>query len=228
MPREYAIGMRITRKMVADDLTGIMRGDRFRAMARSGVVTRQEHATRLLEMLGTNDTYFYTRSEALPLASAFHTTRTPGVSTLTGFSNLTAAKLSQVAVRAALIQARKFASDRGKRSNIVMDELYVPIDLWPVAQEIMQTPTQLDSANNNINPERGKLKIVPIPLWSTTTNWGIGNARLRKENVYWIEREEPEYGKISDFDTFQMKWRGYQRHGTLVRDWRWALWSILS
>src|SRR5437773_11223781 len=36
VPREYAIGMRITRKMVADDLTGIMRGDRFRAMAHSG------------------------------------------------------------------------------------------------------------------------------------------------------------------------------------------------
>src|SRR5207247_2579208 len=183
---------------------------------------RQEHGTRLFEMLSVNDTYFYTRSEALALASASHTTRTPGVSTTSGFSNYLASSLSQVAVRAAMIQGRKIASDRGKRGNIIMDELYVPIDLWPRAQEIMQTDKQLDSVNNNINPEKGKLKIHVIPLWSTTTNWGIGNARMRKQNVYWIEREAPEDGKIQDFDTFQMKWRGYQRHGTVCRNWRWG------
>jgi hypothetical protein len=205
-----------------------MRGDRFRSMARSGVVTRQEHATRLFENLNLNDTYFYTRSEGLPLASASHTTRTPGVSTASGFSNLLASKLSQVSVRAAMIQHRKVASDRGKRSNIIADEIYVPIDLAPVAEEIFGTPKQLDSGNNNINPEKGKLTIHVIPLWSSTVNWGIGNSRLRKQNVYWIEREAPDYGRISDFDTFQMKWRGYQRHGTMVRDWRWGVWSILA
>src|SRR5215510_9130255 len=50
--REYATGTIVTRRMVDYDLSGVLDGARFRPMVRAGLVTQQEHATRLFENMG--------------------------------------------------------------------------------------------------------------------------------------------------------------------------------
>lgn len=226
--REFAQGQRWERTLIDDDLTGIMRGDRYRKMVRSGTVTRQQHGARLFNFAASNDVYFYTRSEGVPLASNSHTTRTPNVSTATGFDNLTTAALSPTAYRAARIQMRHFANDQGHITNTMGDTLIVPIDMEPRAMEILQSTQSPDTANNAINPERGTAKIQVCLYWTDVNDWALCNSRMMKENCIWYNRVAPEYRQIMDFDTIQLKASGYMRYSMGVFDWRWLLYASVS
>ena len=226
--REFAQGLRWERTLIDDDLTGIMRGDRYKKMVRAGIITRQQHAARLFNFAAANDTFFYTRSEGVPLASNSHTTRTPNVSTAVGFDNLATAALSPTSYRAMRIQMRHFANDQGHLANIMSDTLIVPIDLEPRAQEILQTTLQVDSANNNINPERGTAKIAVCLYWNDVNNFALVNSRMMKENCIWYNRVQPEYRQIMDFDTIQLKASGYTRYSFGAMDWRFMCFADVS
>jgi len=226
--REFAQALRWTRQMVDDDLTGIMRGDRYRRMVRSGLFTRQQHAARLFNFATSNDTYFYTRSEGVPLASASHTTRTPGVSTASGFSNLSTQALTQVAYRTARITMRRTRNDQGQITNVMANCLFVPIDLEPKAREIIETDRQPESANNAVNPEYNTATIVVLIHWNDTNDWAICNKEMMHENCIWFNRVNPEYQQIVDFETKQLKSSGYGRWGSMVMDWRWLHFSSVS
>lgn len=223
-PREYATMTVVTRRLIHDDFFAVFNdGMRFRPMVRAGVVTRQEHATRLFEMINVVDTHFYVRSDGLPIASASHTYRTAGAPT---WSNTTAATLNPVSLRAALIAGRKIPSDQNKRSGITYDEIFLCVDLVPVYNEIANTPRGLDIPGLNENQEAsartGINRVVALPYWTSTTGWVLSNSRLRRENVKWKDSEEPDYGRITEFDTLQVKSRGYMRYGTHVRSPHWA------
>ena len=221
--REYAVGMRITQRMLEDDLSGVWDGDMFEPMARSGLYTRQQHAVRVLQFATSNDQTFYVRSEGVALASNSHLSRTPNVLTTTGFDNLATAALSPTSYRANRIQQRQFRNDRAQIANIISDELWVPIDLEPRAQEILYSDRHPDSAENRINPEsttRMPTQIKVAIHWTDTNDWCLMNSVLRKRNQVWWERIRPQYRTIGDFDTFQVKVGGRGRWGTMVLDWR--------
>lgn len=231
-PREYATMTIVTRRMVDDDLSGVLNGVRFRPMVRASLVTQQKHATRMFEMLGSVDSYWSIFSEGVAIASTAHTTRTPNVSTTTGFSNLTTAPLSPTALRAALIAGRKIKNDQGDRADISYDELFVPVDLVPRANEILRTIAGLDTPYGNENQESsarsGVQKVIGLPYWSSATNWALSNSMLREDMCLWIDRVEPEYGRITEFDTLQIKSRGYMRYGVATRGWRQFYCGVVS
>jgi hypothetical protein len=226
--RQFTQGLRWTRDMIDDDLTGIMRGDRYRKMVRACLITRQVHGARLWNFAASNDLYFYVRSEAVPLASTAHTTRSDNVSTAVGFSNLTTSELSPVSYRAARQAMRRFANDRGYIANIIPDKLIVPIELEQRAMEIQASPGDPDSARRAMNPEAGTASIE-IPLyWSDSNNWALVNSGLQKENCVWFDRIKPNYTSIVDFETFQLKASGYGRWSFMVLDWRWLYYASVS
>lgn len=225
---EFAIGMLITRRMFDDDLTGLMRGDKFKKMVRSNILTRQTDAARFLNFATSNDQYFYVRSEGVPLASASHTTRSPNVSTATGFSNLITSALSPTSYRAARIQFRKFKNDRGDPTNYEGDMLVVPLDLGPRANEIVGTDKSVDTNFNNVNPEYRSAKVVEWNQFQSTSNWALINTSAMKENLIWWNRIMPDYESIKDFETKQLKWSGYQRYSTMILDWRWIIFASVS
>lgn len=226
--REFNQALRWTRRMMDDDLTGIMRGDNYRKMVRSGLVTRQVHAARLWNFAASNDTFFYVRSEGVPLASDNHTTRTPNVSTTNGFDNLTTSELAPVSYRAARQQMRRFVNDQGQIADIVADMLVVPIELEQRAMEIQQSPGNADNANRVSNPEAGTAKIV-VPIYMTdVNNWALVNESMMKDNCTWFDRVKREYRRIMDFETYQLKASGYGRWSFRVKDWRWLLYANVS
>ena len=231
-PREYATMTILTRRMVDDDLSGIFNGVRFRPMVRAGLVTRQKHATRFFEFLGSVDNYWCTFSEGVPFASIAHTTRTTGVSTASGFSNLTTAPLTPVSMRAALISGRKIRNDQGDRADIWYDELFLPVDLVPRGNEILRTIAGLDTPYGNENQESstrsGIKRIIGLPYWTSSTNWVLMNSMLRQDQLLWINRVDPEYGRITEFDTLQIKCRGYMRYGIARRGWRAGYCGVVS
>jgi hypothetical protein len=226
--RQFTQGLRWTRDMIDDDLTGIMRGDRYRKMVRSCLTTRQLHGARLWNFAASNDLYFYVRSEAVPLASTAHTTRSEGVNTSVGFSNLTTSELSPVSYRAARQAMRRFADDRGYITNTMADKLVVPIELEQRAMEIQSSPGDPDSARRSSNPE-ANTATIEVPLyWTDPNNWALVNSAMQKENCIWFDRVKPDYKSIVDFETFQLKASGYGRWSFLVMDWRWLYYANVS
>lgn len=225
---EFTQAYRTTRRLMDDDLTGITRGDRYRKMVDASVITRQQHGARLWNFMASNDGYFYTRSEGVPIASDSHTTRTPNVSTATGFDNLTTAELSPTSYRAARQQMRRFANDQGYIANVIGDQLVVPIELEQRAQEILYSIGDPDNARRTMNPEANTADIV-VPLHMTSsTNWGLVNKQMMKENCVWFDHTKPDFKSTIDFETYQLKCSGYMRYSFFVFGWRWVIWAAVS
>ncbi len=225
---EFTQGLRWTRRMMDDDLTGIMRGDRYRKMVRSGVITRQIHGARLWNFAASNDSFFYNRSEGVPLASAAHTTRADGVSTATGFNNITVSDLAPTSYRALRQQMRRFANDRGFIINVIPDCLVVPIELEQRAMEIQDSPGDADTARRSSNPEASTASIEVPLYWTSTTNWALCNKALMHENLIWFDHTTPDFNSVVDFETFQLKASGYMRYSWLALDWRWLSYGNVS
>lgn len=225
-PREFATMTTITRRLVHDDFSGVMDGKHFRPMVRAGMFTKQKHGTELFEMLTVNDTRWYVRSEGVPLVSNSHTTRTPGVSVTSGFDNYTTDVLTPVSLLAARIAGRKMKSSEGDRMDLFYDCIVLPVDVVDTYNEIANTKMGYDIPGMNENQasaaRTGIQTVICLPLWTSTTGWVLVNKALMKENVYWYTSEEEDYGSIVEFDTLQIKNRGYMRHGPHVDDWRWC------
>lgn len=225
-PREFATMTTITRRLVHDDFSGIMEGRHFRPMVRAGMYTKQKHATQLFELLTVNDTRWFVRSEGVPIVSNSHTTRTGGVSTTSGFDNYTPDVLTPVSLLAARIEGRKMRSSEGDRMDLFYDGIILPVDMVDTYNEIANTRMGFDIPGMNENQaarERtGIMKVMCLPLWTSTTGWLLVNELLMKENVFWYTAEDEDYGSIVEFDTLQVKNRGYMRHGPHVDDWRWV------
>lgn len=225
---EFTQAYRTSRRLMDDDLTGIMRGDRYRKMVNSGIITRQQHGARLWNFMASNDNMFYERSEGLPIASNAHTTRTPNVSTATGFDNLTTAELSPTSFRALRQQMRRFNNDQGYIANVIPDALVVPIELEQRGQEILLSPGDPDNARRTMNPEQGTAEII-VPLYMTdANNWALVNKKMMKENCVWFDHTMPDYKSIIDFETYQLKCSGYMRYSFLVFGWRWVGFANVS
>ena len=223
--REFSQGMIITRRMYEADLTGILkRADRFRKIVRSGIITRQTHAASILNNATSINTLFYETDEGVPLISTQHRTRTPGVTTTTGFSNYLVGALNPTNYRTARIQMRRFRNDQGDLTDIVGDELWTSIENEPRALEILRTPRGLDTAFGNINPEQDTAELV---IWNRLTNLNAAyliNKNLRQEACIWWNWISPEYEMIRDFETKQLKWSGYGAWSVqVVPEWRWIV-----
>jgi hypothetical protein len=232
--REYTSGSIVTRRLVDDDLFGVMTGKRFRPMVQAGLLTEQLHATRLYETMGIVDTHYYAYSEGVPLVSASHSTRTPGVSTNAGFSNRTSAAFSPTALQAALIAGRKIKNDQGYRTGTTYNGIVFPTDLRPRINQVLRTPYGLDTPYRNLNtensPETGIMKMIELPHWSSTNNWALVNVEKMKAACLWIVRAAAEFGRFADFDTLQIKNRGYMRHGygVVISGLYWMYGGIVS
>lgn len=225
---EFTQAYRTSRRLMDDDLTGIMRGDRYRKMVNAGIVTRQQHGARLWNFMSSNDNMFYERSEGLPIASDAHTTRTPNVSTATGFDNLTTAELSPTSYRALRQQMRRFNYDQGYIANVIPDTIVVPIELEQRAMEILLSPGDPDNARRTMNPEQNSAEII-VPLHMTdANNWGLVNRKMMKENCVWFDHTKEDFKSIIDYETYQLKCSGYMRYSFLVFGWRFVAWANVA
>jgi len=226
--REYALGTQVERLLVEFDQFNIIES-RFRLLARSARQTRQVHAARIFNNAFANDTLFYNHTEAVALCSNSHTTTRTGVSTTTGFDNLTTSALSPTALRAAYTQFRKFKDAAGQPidSNLPT-KLLVSVDLRDRADEIVKTPKGLDTNEGNVNTEQGRYSVSDWIRLTDTNNWFIVNPSQMKENLMWFDKVKAEFARVEDFDTIVAKYRGYMMYTLGYGDWRWCLGASVS
>ena len=223
---EFTNGIQVERKLFNDDQYNVM-DQRPRALAASAARTKERHAAQLLNKAFTNDTQFYSNSEALALCSNSHTTNS-GASTANGFDNLVTSSMTATAVAAARIQMVGFRGDQAERISIVPSELWYPPDLYEQAYEITAAAGKVDTADNNPNVHQGQYTTIEWNYLTDTNNWFLADATMRRNMVFWVDRIPLEFGMVEDFDTLIAKWRAYVRYAFAWTNWRWVLGAQVS
>jgi hypothetical protein len=223
---EWCSGFQIERRLYDDEQYNIM-DDMPAALGMAGARTRQTHGARILNNAFSNDSFFSVHSEGVALCSTGHTSAT-GVSTASGFDNLTTSALSATALTAARKQHVRLKSDAGNKIQIVPDELWIPVDLYDVAYEIVASMGKVDTAENNRNVHESAYTVHEWIYLDDANNWFLADGGLRKKSALWIDRIPVEFGMAEDFDTFVGKWRGYMRYAPIWRDWRFILGGQVS
>lgn len=227
---EFASGIQIERALYDDDRHGIWES-RPVDLAQAANRTRQKHAARIFVNASSVDTFFYRNSENVALVSDSHTT-TSGASTAAGFDNMATTAFSAAALLAAVIQAKGFRDDQANRISVNMDELWIPVDLYGSAFEVIESFGKTAGANNERNVHYGGYKIMPSEggwnYMSDATDWFLCDSKGRKKNLTWFDRVPLEFAQAEDIDTLVAKWRAYMRYSYMHRDWRWIMGSIVS
>ena len=102
--------------------------------------------------------------------------------------------------------------------------LIVPDTLGDSAEEIVGTEKQVDTANNNINVQKGRYRVFRYMRLDDydTNNWHMVNWDLMKKNLIWASRIPYENDTIVDFETKAVKHSIYSRWGNGWLDWRWV------
>lgn len=228
---EFASGIQIERKLYDDDRHGIWER-RPSQLADAANRTRQKHAARVFVNAGSVDNTFYNHTEGVALVSDSHTT-TSGASTSAGFDNKATTAFSAAALLAAVIQMKGFRDDAGNRISLMPDEIWIPVDLYGTAFEVLESFGKTGGqGQNERNVHYGGYKIMPSEggwnYMSDATDWFLTSSKLRKESLIWYERIPLEFAQAEDIDTLVGKWRAYMRYSYAHNDWRWCMGSIVS
>ena len=227
---QWASGFQIDRPLFDDDQYNIM-DSKPSGLAKAAVRTRQSHAAQVFTGAFSASSDFYNHSESVALCSNSHTTTADGVSTAVGFDNLGTAALSMTAVTANRIQMRGFRGDKAEKISTNGNELWFPVDLFDVAQEILGAPGNPENANNTINVHSGLTDGTKRAGWeymTDTNDWFLVDSAERKENLFWIDRIPLEFAFAEDLDTIVAKWRAYMRYSHAWVRWHWIMGNQVS
>ena len=212
---EYARGIKVERKLVDDDLYGIIER-KPRRLAIAAARTRETSGANIF-----NDAFnaSVVGGDAVSLCSASH----PSLQNTSTQSNTGTATLSDVNVEAT---RRSMIAFRDSKENIIginPDTLVVPVQLEQAAWEIINSKGKVDTAQNNANFHHGKYNLVVWPNYlSSATRWFMVDSMMMKEFLNWFDRIKPEFFRDSEFETQMQKFAGYMRYSVGWSDWRWV------
>jgi len=163
----------------------------------------------------------FTSGDALALFSSAHTREDGGATQ----SNQTTSDLAEGPIENALVGIRSQLDHKGQLFMASGDTLIVPPALEKEARILLDSSGRVGTANNDINPYQGRLKIV---VWDflgsaspggSDTAWFVLDSSLHQLNFFnRIDRglEGPEM----DFDTSTAKWKVDVRHSVGFSGWR--------
>lgn len=198
----YALGFIITREMMEDDLYDVVGERKARGLAYSLRQTKEIIAANVYNRAFTST---YAGGDAKELLATDH----PNVAGGTYANELTtAADLSEAALEQAVTDLMKFTDDRGLKIAIRPQTLIIPVDLWAVADKIMKTEYEVDTANNTVNVVRSKFPGgVKVNHYLTDTDaWFIRTSGVPNGMKYFSRRDD-DFDVDEDWDTDNAKFK---------------------
>lgn len=204
---DYALGVVITKNMVADDLYDIVGKQRVKSLSRA--------FNHLPEVLGGNviNRAFnssYLGGDGQPLVSNAH----PNVSGGT-WSNRpsTYADISEAALEQAIIDLGKYTDDRGNKMKTMARKIIVPVDLDFEVNKILKTEYEVGTANNTVNIVRGRFPAgAMVAHWvdADTDAWFI--LTDADDGLIHFDRSGGvNFASENDFDTSNARYKGEWR-----------------
>lgn len=204
----YSKGYIVTREAIADNQYKAKALSGTKKLARSFRQTKENVGANVYNR-GFNSSYL--GADSVALFSTAHPTSGAG-----NFSNTqaTAADLSEASLEDMIVQIGGARDDAGLTISLMATSLIIPVNLQFEAARILKSTGQNDTANNATNALRalGIFKTEPkVNNYLTDTDaWFI---RTDVDNgMRFFQREAPEFASDNDFDTYNLKFKGYERY----------------
>ena len=225
---EFAMGVQIQRKLWDDDQHGKIRSI-FEGFGDSAFKSRQKDAAQPFNLAFSVDPEFYTHTEGVSLCNDSHTTTVSGVSTSSGYDNLSTAAISATSLTADRYTMRLFKDFQGEPVDEVFDEVFCPAELEDEVLKIVQTRVGLDTAAGDVNVHAGRnFKVISSVRLTDANNYFVMNSKLRNQSLYWIDRIPFEKDRMDSFDQYNFKGRAYMRYSFVYLFWQWILGHSVS
>jgi hypothetical protein len=228
-PKEYAGGMTIQRRLIDTDRYDVIEGlTKGLAVAANRKMNKIAHEPFLY--FDSTAFTFTVSEEGVALCSDSHTTKTPDVSTSTGFDNLATLAFDASNLEALRIQSKGFKDDIGERIETNFDTIVHGTNLAEAVWEVINSSGKTGDNLNNENFQKGRWKSIELPLLddTDTNDWFIVDSKAMKESLLWIDAVPLEFNSTTDFDTMMRKYADYFVIGWGFTDWRWIIGSSVS
>lgn len=216
---ERAKGIQIQRRLWRFDLFSMI-DEIFELLFDSGFETRQSDAAQFFVEGHSNTSllnFTHSRGEA-PFANT-HTSPIGSVGT-TGTDNLITGALSRGNLNTIRTMGATFRDDAGRVRGVPFDLLIIPPQLGPQAEVLMDSSKEPDTANNAINPNFRRMRIVEWEQLTDPNDYIVASSTRLKQNLRWFEADPLEMQRVLDFDTQIAKYAIYGQWTTAWRDWR--------
>lgn len=163
----------------------------------------------------------FTSGDSLALFANNHTREDGGATQ----SNYTTSDLNEASLETGLVTMRSTLNAKGQLYMCKADTLVVAPALEKEARILLNSTQRVGTANNDINPYQGVVKLV---VWDwlgsastggSDTAWFLLDSSLHALNFFnRVDRglEGPDY----DFDTSTAKWKTEVRHSVGYSGWR--------
>lgn len=217
----FGLGEGVTYEMYQDDEYNVMKKIPQR-LARAYNRTREQFGADIFNYGATYGGGGYAPfngGDGQALFSTAHPLKSGGTQ-----SNYVSDDLDEDALENAIVSMRATKDNKGELQMVSPDTLIVPPALEKEARILLESTQRTGTANNDINPYKGALKIV---VWDflgsaaggSDTAWFLIDSTQNELN--WFNRdnrglEGPEY----DFDTKTAKWSVVARWSAGWSDWR--------
>jgi hypothetical protein len=153
---------------------------------------------------------------------AFFASTHPTISDGNQSNVTTAGTLAIATLETAITAVQKIKDDRGILVGASGVSLHIPVDLWNVADTILNTPGKPGGSNNDINATR-HMGMIP--------NGFYVNRRFTGTDDWFIKTDVPNGTKMfartplqtkmePDFDTGNLRFKARERYSFGVSDWR--------
>jgi len=200
----YALATSVTREMADDDQYGYIR--RLPAMLAEAM--RKTEETVMHNVLN-NGFSSQLAADGLSLFNTAHVTM-DGSATFQNTPTV-GADLTQTALENAEITISRFVDERGQPIQAVGKVLVVPSEQAFVAEKILKTEYEVDTANNTRNVISGRYRLVVSPYITDTDSWFLTTDVM--EGLIFQRRLAAEMNKDGEFTTLNMRFSCFSRFG---------------
>jgi hypothetical protein len=213
----YSLGFILTREALADNQYKSKALKAMRMLARSFRQTKETVAANVYNR-GHNSSYL--GADGVVLFSTAH----PTIGGNQSNRLTTAADFSEAALEDLCIQIANAQDERGLKVALQPRSLHIPTALMFEATRVLKSLGQNDSANNATNA----LRSMGLFQEGAKVNHYFDDADAffvrtdAEQGLIHFEREAPEFSQDNDFDTSNLKYKGYERNSFGWTDFRGA------
>ena len=203
----YGMGFIITHEEMKDNLY-LKRGmQRTKALARSFRITKE---TVLGNIYNRAETAGYTGGDGVVLLSVAHPCQNGNQAN----KATTDADFSEAALEDMLVIISKAVDSRGLKIGLQGRKLIGPVDNAFEFERVLKSTLQSGTANNDTNAVRS-MGLLPegyvcSPFVTDTDSWFIRTDV--SDGMKLIQRETATFAEDGDFDTSNLKFKGYERY----------------
>ena len=214
--REYIVDFGIERKTNDDaDFATVFRTSE--RIGDSAALFREVEAAKTFNNAFTTAT----GGDAVALCSDSHPLN-PNKSSIVQDNNFALA-LNKDNVRIIREAMMAFTDDNRNKMAVTPTLLLVPPPLEDTALEIVNSVLNPDNANNTINPQYQRFRVMVWHYLTDSNAWFMIDESLMRMSLDWFNRVPfSVYLRDGDDRTVMAYWRAYQRFSYGFSDWKWV------